>query len=78
MSHDRFESLKKFLHFNDNTKDKKSDGETRNRLFKIRPLFEMLRHNCLSRKPEEHNSIDEQMMPFKDRSFFSKLYVPKT
>ena len=55
MSRDRFESLKKFLHFNDNTKDKKRDDETRDRLFKIRPLFEMLRQNCFSQKPEEHN-----------------------
>ena len=43
MSRDRFESLKRFLHFNHNTKGKKRDDETRNRLFKICPSFEMLR-----------------------------------
>ena len=69
MSRDRFESLKRLLHFNDNTKDKKRDDETGDRLFKIRPLFEMLRQNCLSQKSEEHNSIEEQMIPFKGRSF---------
>ena len=64
MSRHQFESLKRLLHFNDNTKDKKRD-----RLFKIRPLFEMLRQNCLPQKPAGHNSIDEQMIPFKGRSF---------
>ena len=59
MSRDRFESLKRFSHFNDNTKDKKRDNEIGDRLFNIRPLFEILRQNCLSQKPEEHNSIDE-------------------
>ena len=68
MSHDWFESLKRFLHFNDSTKDKRDD-KTRDRLFKICPLSEMLRQNCLSQKPEEHNSIDEQIVPFKGRSF---------
>ena len=76
ISCDRFESLKRFLHFNDNTKDKKRDDETRDRLFKIRPLFEILRQNSLSQKPEEHNSIDEQMIPFKGRSFLRR-YMPQ-
>ena len=72
MSHDGFESLKRLLHFNDSTKDKKRDAETRDRLFKICPLSEMLRQNCLSQKPEEHNSIDEQIVPFKGRSFLRR------
>ena len=76
MSRDGFESLKRFFHFNDNTKYKKRDDETRDRLFKIRPLFEMLRQDCLSQKPEEHNSIDEQMIPFKGRSFLRR-YMPQ-
>ena len=73
MSRDRFESLKKFLHFNDNTKDKKRDDETRDRLFKIRLLFEMLRQNCFSQKPEEHNSIDEQIFLSKAGVFFEGI-----
>ena len=76
MSRDRFENLKRFLYFKDNTKDKKRDDETRDRLFKIRPLFEMLRQNCLSQKPEEQNSIDAQMIPFKGRSFLRR-YMPQ-
>ena len=50
MSRDGFESLKRFFHFNDNTKYKKRDDETRDRLFKIRPLFEMLRQRLLVSK----------------------------
>ena len=73
MSRDRFESLKRFLQFNDNTKDKKRDDETMDRLFKIRPLLEMLRQNCLSQKPEEHNSIDEQISLSKAGVFFEGI-----
>lgn len=76
MSRDRFDCIKQYLHFNDNTTDKKRDDETRDRLFKVRPLFEMLRQNCISQEPEEHNSIDEQMIPFKGRSFLRR-YMPK-
>ena len=73
MSRDRLESLKRFLRFNDNTKDKKRDDETRDRLFKIRLLFEMLRQNCFSQKPEEHNSIDEQIFLSKAGVFFEGI-----
>ena len=73
MSRHQFESLKRLLHFNDNTKDKKRDDETRDRLFKIRLLFEMLRQNCFSQKPEEHNSIDEQIFLSKAGVFFEGI-----
>ena len=76
MSRDSFETIKRFLHFNDNLKDKKRDDETRDRLFKIRSVFEKFRQNCLALDPEEHNSIDEQIIPFKERSFLRR-YMPK-
>ena len=76
MSHDRFDLIKRFLHFNDNFEDKKRDDVTRDRLFKIRPIFEKLQQNCLVVDPEEHNSINEQIIPFKGRSFLRR-YMPK-
>ena len=55
---------------NDINKDEKKDKP-----FKIRPLFEVLRQNCLSQELEEHNSTDEQIIPFKGSSFL-RCYMP--
>ena len=49
--------------------------ESKDQLFKIRPLFERLRKNCVKQIPEEHNSFDEQMVPFKGR-YFMRRYMP--
>ena len=38
-------------------------------------MFEALRQNYLSQEPEEYSSIDEQIMPFKDRRFLRR-YMP--
>ena len=46
-------------------------------MFKIRPLFEHLRKNCVKQIPEEHNSIDERMIPFKGRSFLRRYMLNK-
>ena len=70
MSRDRFELIKRYIHFNDNNNGERKQDENRDRLFKMQPLFEALRQNCLclSQEPEEYNSIDEQIIPFKVRS----------
>ena len=49
--------------------------ESKYQSFKIRPLFERLRKNCVKQIPEEHNSFDEQMVPFKGR-YFVRRYMP--
>ncbi len=76
MSRNRFEEIKRFLHFVDNSTRPLQGSPDTDKLFKIRPLFEKLRKNCLQIKPEEHNSIDEQMIPFKGRSNLRR-YLPK-
>ena len=53
-----------------NVKDERKD-----RLFKTRPLFQLLRKNCVMHIAEEHNSIDEQMVPSKGRNFLRR-YMP--
>ena len=68
-------AFKRYINFNDNNKDKRKQDENRDRLFKIRPQFEALRQNCLSQEPEEYNSIDEQIIPLKGRSFL-RPYMP--
>ena len=76
MSRDRFELIKRFLHFEDNSNAPDPKDPNKDKLFKVRKLFEMLRQNCLKVKPEEHNSVDEQMIPFKGRSSLRR-YLPK-
>ena len=75
MSRNRFESLKRFLHFNDNDNALPPNDEKRDRLFKIRPIFEKLRQNCITQTPEEYNSLDEQMI--KGRSFLRRNMLKK-
>jgi hypothetical protein len=71
MSVNRFEEIKKFLHFSDNTN---SEG-SKDKLKKIRPLLVNLRQRCTTVKMEENLSVDEQIIPFKGRSSL-KQYLP--
>ena len=76
VSRNRFKELKKNLHFVNNETVPQRDEPAKDKLFKIRPLFEMLRQNCLKVPPEENNSVDEQIIPFKGRSSLRR-YLPK-
>ena len=70
----RFESLKRSIHVVDNTIfDKDSDDK----LFKIRPLLEAVRNECIKVKPEEYQSVDEQIIPSKTRRTKIRQYNPK-
>uniref|UniRef100_A0A667WLN7 PiggyBac transposable element-derived protein domain-containing protein n=1 Tax=Myripristis murdjan TaxID=586833 RepID=A0A667WLN7_9TELE len=72
MSRDRWEEIKKFIHFNDN-----SNMEANNdKLFKIRPIVDSLLQKFQSLPQDQMLSIDEQMVPFKGRSSL-KQYIPK-
>ena len=65
ISQDRFQLIKRYIHFNDYDKNKRKYDQNRGRLFKIWPLFQALRQNCLSKEHEEYNSVDDQMIHFK-------------
>lgn len=65
MSRNRFQQIKKYLHIVDNST---FDPANPDKLFKIRPFVEALRANLLKLVPEEKNSIDEQVIPFKGRT----------
>ena len=54
----RFEALKS-LHLVDNTT---YDAEKDDKLFKIRPLIEAVRNECIKVDPEEYQSVDEQII----------------
>ena len=77
MSRREFEELSRLLHFNDNVKvvsNRKDPGY--DYLFKIRPLLESLQQQCLQVTPDQRQSIDEQITPFKGRNQL-RQYLPK-
>ncbi len=47
------------------------------KLFKFRKLYDHVLHNCRKIDPEEINSIDEQIVPFKGKSSSMRQYNPK-
>ena len=67
----KFEEIKRFLHFHDNNID------SNDKISKIRPVVESLRHQFLSIPMEEHLSIDEQIIPFKGRSSLKRYNAAK-
>lgn len=71
MSRNRFQSILRFLHFADN-----EAADTRDRLYKIKPLTNALTKRYKQLKiPEEVVSIDESMVPFRGRLQF-RQYIP--
>ncbi|KRZ84541.1 PiggyBac transposable element-derived protein 2 [Trichinella sp. T8] len=77
MSHNRFETLLRFLHFNDNDKvvmDRNHPDY--DRFYKIRPLIESIRKTCLEETPGELQSVDEHIIPYKGRCKM-KYYIPR-
>ena len=60
----QYETLRKFLHANDN--DSRNNLKNSNdKLFKVRPLPDLVRNNCIKIEPEKSHSIDEQIIPAK-------------
>lgn len=65
MSRDRFDKLRTYLHMNDNNNAKNKGDPEYDALFKVRPVLDIIRANCLKVEPEEFHSVDETMIPFK-------------
>ena len=63
MTINKFEQIKRYLHYNDNSTEIGKD-----RLHKIRPLVDLLRHEILKIPMKENVSIDEKIVPLKGRS----------
>lgn len=77
MSSRRFELILKFLHFNDSS-TQPSKGQTGyDKLYKIRPLLNILLANFKNAyQPYQNISIDESMISYKGRLSFIQ-YLPK-
>ncbi|XP_010796031.1 piggyBac transposable element-derived protein 3-like [Notothenia coriiceps] len=61
MLRNRFQQLRRFIHFSDN----QQFNDSPDRFFKIRPLFEMLRKQCLKIPSTYKQSVDEVMVACK-------------
>ncbi|XP_063878299.1 piggyBac transposable element-derived protein 2-like isoform X1 [Scylla paramamosain] len=75
-SRNRWEEIKKYIHFNDNSNMPAPTDETRDKLFKIRPIVDKLLHKFQAIPQQQMLCIDEQIVPFKGRSGL-KQYNPK-
>ena len=68
----RYKQLRRFLHANDNTLQDKG-----NHLYKVQPLLDGVRANCIRIEPEIEHSIDEQIIPAKTKYSGIRQYNPK-
>lgn len=76
MTCNRWEEIKRHLHFNDNTKFIRQGLHGHDKLFKVRPLIEAIRKQLLLVPKEEYLAVDEQIIPTKARHTL-KQYNPK-
>ena len=73
----RYETLRKFLHVNDNVSRNNLENSN-DKLFKVRALLDLVTNNSKKIGPEKTHSIDEQIIPAKTkRSGGVKQYNPK-
>lgn len=63
----RFQQIRRFIHFTDNTQ-----ADTSDRYYKVRPLIESIRAQCLSIEEENAFSIDEMVIPYKGKKAGSR------
>jgi hypothetical protein len=74
MPRNRIEKLKSNLHINDNSKMKELTDPAYDKHFKVRPFIDTVKQKFAQIEPEEHNSVDEIMIPFKGQSSL-KQYI---
>jgi hypothetical protein len=48
-----------------------------NKVFKVQPILDAVRRNCIKTEPEEFHSIDEQIIPAKTKCSRIRKYNPK-
>ena len=74
---DRFFEISRYLHFVDNTEILPRSHPNFDRLWKVRPIINMVSETFLNNyNPHMQNAVDEAMIPFKGRSSL-KQYMPK-
>ncbi|MCL4149497.1 UNVERIFIED_CONTAM: hypothetical protein GTU68_003642 [Idotea baltica] len=74
-SRSRWEQIKRFLHFNDNSAEPERNDSNRDKLYKVRPLIEHLVLKFRKIPKSQCCCIDEMIVPFKGSSSL-KQYTP--
>lgn len=77
MTCNRFEEIKRFLHFFDKTQELKPGELNYDKLQKLRPLLNILRDRLMEVPKEEFLAIDEHMIPTKARTSGIRQYNAK-
>lgn len=78
MSVNRWETIKRYLHFSNNEDQIPAGQPGHDRLFKIRPLLTTLKR-CFNTVPmHEMLCVDEQIVPFKGKCSLKQLQSKKT
>ena len=72
----RFKKLRQNLHPNNNALKDVGINKT-NKVFKVQPILNAVRNNCIKTEPEEYHSIDEQIIPAKTKCSKIRQYNPK-
>ncbi|XP_072007002.1 piggyBac transposable element-derived protein 4-like [Engystomops pustulosus] len=76
MSRSRYEHIMRFLHFSDNSQAPPSSDPNRDRLYKLRPLINMLNQSFIEKYlPEQNVVVDESLLSFHGRLSF-RQYLP--
>lgn len=76
MSKQKFEKIRQYIHFNDNSNLPSRNVRNADRLFKIRPIVEKLNETFNGVPMEEYLCVDEQICSTKARNYL-KRYNPK-
>ena len=76
-SRKRWEDIKKFIHFNDNSKMLPATDPHRDKLFKVRPLIDSLLSKFQFIPQQQMLCVDEQIVPFKGKSSLKKYKQKK-
>lgn len=72
----RFKKILQCLHLNDNAQQPAKTSDNYDKLYKLRPLLDLINHACQTNaKDSSSQSIDESMILFKGRSSM-KQYMP--
>ena len=66
LSPKRYKKLRQYLHVVDNNEREKEENKG-DKCFKIKPLLQAVRKNCMKIEPEISHSIDEQIIPAKTK-----------
>ena len=71
----RFQQLQRLLHFVDNSTQ--NDVSATDILLKIKPIIDMVRQKRIKVEPEESHSVDEQIIPCRDKRSKIRQYDRK-